>query len=473
MNNVLMRDVWKTEELTHDQNRAWEATMILMGAQCPGYTYIWYQMLSEHKGKLLPMFSHKVPTAATDGHNIVFNPTEYFKLPLAARVFVAAHEVTHNVRNDPFLFERMRQRGGFSYSDGLFIPYDHKLGNIAADYIINAGLIEDGFKPPVNAPGNPFNTLYDTKIATGSDSVLDVIRKIWEQQGGGKKPPKGKGPKRPGDQQGASGGQQGNGEESEESEESDGDSHQEPQNNGGMDDVLAPGATQGHDANEAMAEHNEDRWRTIVSAAEQLHKTKGNMPAYLARLFEGRAHPQVPWQEHIRGWVHKSLGNGGYDWLRPCRRSLDRDMFAPGRSAYGVNWVCIYADTSGSMGAAELRANAAEIVGIFESVAPKRITVFWTDAAIARVDELDSIEELNEVLKAGMPGGGGSDSRPVFDAIRDMAERGMPDAFVGMTDGHIDYPEVEPAYPCIWAMTTENKAPFGETVRVIVDALHD
>lgn len=440
------------QPLDHDQKRKWMATSMLFSSICPGFNYIWHNALKHHKGEQLPIFNDNIGTAGTDGRNILFAPTPYFKLGVQERVFVAAHEVMHVVRDDVFFFRRLRERGGITFPDGLHIPYDHGLYNRAADYVINAGLIEDCIgKPPMHSPDSPFNTLYDTNIATGKDSVVDVIRKLYEQESGGKGRSR-----KPGDGKGKG------------LQEQDG---KVPQNNGGMDDLLDPGATEGKDPHEAAAEHNEDQWRTVMAAAEQAQKLRGKLPANMLRAFEGRIRPQVPWQEHIKGWVVKRLGYGGYDWRRPCRRGIDRDIFIPGRSAFGVEWVVMYCDSSGSMGAQELRLIGAEVAGIFQTVNPRRLTLFWTDAAVHRIDELTDIGEVEDMLKKGIPGGGGSDCRPVFTAIEDkVRECGKePDAFVGITDGIIAWPEEAPEYPCVWAVTTDLKAPFGDTVAVKVD----
>jgi predicted metal-dependent peptidase len=39
---------------------------------------------------------------------------------------------------------------------------------------------------------------------------------------------------------------------------------------------------------------------------------------------------------------------------------------------------------------------------------------------------------------------------------------------VYLTDGYGAFPDTKPAYPTIWAMTTDEKAPWGDVVRIKV-----
>ena len=52
-------------------------------------------------------------------------------------------------------------------------------------------------------------------------------------------------------------------------------------------------------------------------------------------------------------------------------------------------------------------------------------------------------------------GGGGSDSRPVFDRL----EEAPPQLLVVLTDGYIAVPEQAPGYPVIWCLTADGRRP--------------
>ena len=72
----------------------------------------------------------EIPTAATDGKNLFFNPEFFLGLAPEERIFLVLHEVMHNVYNHG-------TRLGFR---------DHRTWNEAGDYVINDELIRRGFK---------------------------------------------------------------------------------------------------------------------------------------------------------------------------------------------------------------------------------------------------------------------------------------------------------------------------------------
>ena len=82
---------------------------------------------------------------------------------------------------------------------------------------------------------------------------------------------------------------------------------------------------------------------------------------------------------------------------------------------------------------------------------------------------LDEPEDLVPLFadwkKKGVGGGGGTDFRPVFEAIEKSGI--IPDVLVYFTDGYGTFPDKEPSYPVIWASITPGYAyPFGEVVDV-------
>ncbi len=94
--------------------------------------------------KLKFQFSKKVPTAATDGDNVYFNPNFFGEADHNKRVFLMAHEVMH------VAFNHIRR--GID-KDGQ--PKNHRIWNIATDAVINSILENNGLKIPedgVNIP---------------------------------------------------------------------------------------------------------------------------------------------------------------------------------------------------------------------------------------------------------------------------------------------------------------------------------
>jgi len=78
------------------------------------------------------LFDYSVPTAATNGKYIKFNPDFFMKLDEEERVFLILHEAMHCA------YVHMVRRGA----------RDHYLFNCACDYVINLQLVERGFRMP-------------------------------------------------------------------------------------------------------------------------------------------------------------------------------------------------------------------------------------------------------------------------------------------------------------------------------------
>ena len=84
-------------------------------------------------------FTNEVPTAATDGKRIMFNPDFFMALSSEERVFLLLHETLHCAY---LHIVRLMER-------------DHRKWNIAADHVINLQLIERGYKMPEGGLADP------------------------------------------------------------------------------------------------------------------------------------------------------------------------------------------------------------------------------------------------------------------------------------------------------------------------------
>lgn len=422
----------KPIELTSDQKNKWGDTMSLFQFACPGFRYILYKLLSNNEGGDVALFTKTVPMAATDAKNVMINPEAFFSLPLKQRVFVLAHEIIHNIYDDPAITRRVSKAGELRYADGTSLPFDNPTWQKSMDLRINDALIKSniGKMPEGKWEGHHDKT---GKIAKADDSVYDIYRRVYKKPD----PDKGKG---------TGGGAQGP---------------------GGFDECMEPGTSTGQDPVVATAERSTQQWATEMAVAHSLEaqRAQGKMSADLKRMFDIYLKRQVPWTDHIQGFFARKLGSGGNDWRRPDRRFITRDIYIPSRSGHGVNWICVWGDTSGSIGVQELNTYFAELSGLIDELNPKRVTVFWCDAEIKHTDDIEDASDLHAIRARGVGGGGGTSCRPVFKAIQKMNME-PPDAFVGLTDGLADFPGKSPNYPCVWAVTTQADIPFGEVVRI-------
>lgn len=399
-------------QITPEMKRKWIETRAALLWTAPAFTHLLFSMLNPSKGELAAVFTDQVPVAATDGSNLILNPVEFFKRSLGQRIFITAHEIVHCMWNHCALSRQYRLSGKVKYSDGTELPYDPQLMNVAMDLVINDLLIacKIGEFPP--------DGCHDPKLVTHKDSFLDAYKKVYKQKpnGGG----------------------------------------------GGFDQLLDPGAAQGKHPDQAVQDRSQTAWDVAVAAAMSAAKAQGKLPAALERLFTDMLEPTASWQDLIRAFFARKVGSGSYDWRKPDRRLIQRDIYAPQRSGNGCGDVVVAVDTSGSIGQPQLDVFFAELRGILEDVRPNRLHLVWCDAKVHHVDELDQCSDLGGLKPRG---GGGTDFRPVFEWIDENDVR--PDALVYLTDGEGDFPDAEPNYPVLWGSILErSQYPFGEVVDI-------
>jgi predicted metal-dependent peptidase len=407
--------------LTPEQEAKWADTMSLMAWTCPGFRHLFYKLLSNNNGKYACVPTSRVPVAATDAKNILINPDTFFKYELRQRVFIIGHEIVHNVYQDvPYIY-RCRQSQTVTMDDGTTLPFNEDVMQRAMDYRINALLRDSKIGVP------PDNVLLDDNIATANDGITDAYKKLYEDyEKNGTMP------------------------------------------GGGFDLVLQPGTSTGQ--NPGAQVQNPQQWAVEVKAAQTIEamRSQGKMAGALQRMFNKVLNPQVPWTDHIRGIFNRKVGSGNYNWRKPDRRFITRDLYMPSRSGNGAGHVVVWADTSGSIGTTELCHYLAELASIVDDCKPERLTVIWCDAEIHRIDEIAEASDMAQLQydaqANGVGGGGGTSVGPVFEWINQQV--GRPEVFIGFTDGYVSFPKHAPDFLSIWASTTDHDYPWGEVVRI-------
>lgn len=413
-------------EITNQQARLWTETRAAFLWNCPAFSHVLYTMMNPTGSEYLATFSKDVPVAATDGTSVIINPDTFFKLPLAERVFILAHEVMHGIWDHCGLGKRLRKAGEVRYPDGTKLPYQHTTMNKATDYIINDALIE------ARVGSFPTMGLHDPSIANGNDGALDAYRKVFDDE----------------EKKGKGGG------------EGDG----EGEGKGGFDQHLEPDDNNGN----GNSQRNETEWKQAVAAGLAAAKAQGKMPASLERMLGEVLEPEVDWTDKIDAFFARKVGTGGYDWRRPDRRLITRDdpVYAPGRSGHAAGTVIVAVDTSGSIAADPgiIDRFFAEVGGILEDVRPKRLMVIWCDAQVHRVDEVEDAQDLRALRMKPVPGWGGTSFVPVFEYI--AKEDLVPDALIYLTDGDGSFPDKAPSYPVLWGDISKSadKYPWGDVV---------
>lgn len=439
--------------LSAEQRKKWEDTMSMMVWTAPGFQHILYKLLNAQNnanGEHVAVMSKDTNIAATDGKNIIVNPDSFFQMSLPERVYVLGHEIVHNVYGDVEMLHRCNTSGTVPMHDGTTRKFTNDTMQKSMDARINALLNESriGKAPKMSAalktwmdathPGHPYKVgdpfgHFDKEVK-GSDSVLDIYKKYYEEDPDG-------------DKEGPGGGT----------------------NPGGFDTLTKPGASTGQNPAQAATQRNGQQWAVEVQAAQTIEqaRSQGKMAASLKRMFKEILEPEIPWIEHIDTIINRSLGGGGYDWTQPnlWLGGTDSDdmYFAPSETGFGAGWIVVWGDTSGSRSDKELASNIAELAGILEAVNPRRLTVIWCDADIAD-GSIVEITDITDLKKLEPVGGGGTDYSPVIKWMKTQDEE--PDLFIGFTDGYVSHPDRELPWPTIWASTTDVAYPFGTVVKI-------
>ena len=399
-----------------------------------------------------------MPVAATDGVVMVLNTETIFKYPISQATFIMIHEIAHCMFNHPVMFHHCRTKKKSGSPTVLSYPTTKRTMQMAADYLINDMIVQARFAGVETPP----DVLHDPALITYRDSLPDAYRKLYRHRPPPPSPPKGG--QGPGGQ--ASGlAQPGSG--SPPPSPGQQPSPSQPAKKG-FDIVLKPGQAQAKDPTVAEQQRSDQEWRTAVKAAHNLSKVQGKLPASLARAFEDIEEPQVDWTDKVEGFFKRRLGGGRYDFRKPDRRFIVRDIFTPSRSGYGAEVVVLGVDTSGSINAQTLNRWFGEMKGILQDVKPQRLVVMWCDASVGRVDDVEDTDDLSRLKLKKAPGGGGTSFVPVFDAVKEMGLK--PDALIYLTDGDGTFPGTAPDYPVLWGTIKKNTYPFGEVIQVPIQA---
>lgn len=363
-------------------------------------------------------------TAWVDGVTLGYDPKFIEALTPDQVTALVAHEVLHCACGHPW---RRDNREPLRW-------------NVACDLAINPVLVGAGFTLP---PGG----LLDPKFAGKSaEWIFDrvpptrVITLRLARQGSPKGQGKGQGP------QGAGG---------------PGTEPGEPQGPGKqlLGEVRdAPHSKGGAEAPSASDAPTEADWQAAVQQAAQAAQARGNLPANLARFAGETVEPRVDWRSVLRRFIQQ-CAKTDFSWTRPSRRYLARGLYLPDLHSEEMGAIAVAVDTSGSIDNVMLQQFAAEMRAIADEARPCRIEVLYCDAAVAARETF----ERDEPLELHPAGGGGTDFRPVFNAIEQQEEQ--PVCVIYLTDLFGSFPETPPELPTLWATTTRGKdVPFGELV---------
>lgn len=354
-------------------------------------------------------FSNDISTACTDGLNIYFNPEFIYGLTLPQCAFVFMHETMHVVQ------KHIYRRGS----------RDPKLWNIAADYVINNELDNQGFKLIDNVcldhqyDGLSTDAIY-ARIKNKEDNGENVGNPSFDDLG------------LPANEEA-------------------------PETNSDSSPNQVANSAGNIEAIEDLVQDAIDA--AIVQAQQGDSKSHGSIPQDILRDYNERKKPAIDWKKQLASFMF-STGKQGRSYKKPSRRGLPLGITLPGKLGKGLGRIDFAIDTSGSVSEDMFNQFIGEISYIFERMQPKQIGIMQFDHELKSHDCINRPSKFKEIK---FTGGGGTYVEPV---IQEFMTNSKSKALVVLTDGYFCTSITDPKKPVIWAIY-DNKGwvpPFGVAV---------
>lgn len=289
--------------------------------------------------------SWDVPTMATDGVHMYFNPGFTMGLTADERYgVVIGHEPMHD---------------GFEHFSRMMTYENRTLVNICQDAEINPILRDAGFVLPDGAVFPGEGEYKCLPLDNTAEVYYDILTK--EVQAGNRPMPGGEDP-------------------------------------GGCG-VAVPAP------DPATAEEKAAKWRSKVAAAALDADRRGEMPGSLKRWVANILDPQLTWQEELLEFMTATTRCGGENnWSRPSRRTVGSRLSLPERRQNVLPEIVVSVDVSGSTWGF-LESFSAELNGVLECN-PAKVHLVYSDSSIQKVEEWEPGDDSIEIEAIG--GGGTS-----------------------------------------------------------------
>jgi predicted metal-dependent peptidase len=370
------------------------------------YAGFWLALCS----KLEWVPSERFPVAATDSKRVFYNLEQINSRPLGEVVYIALHEVGHNM-----LAHMTRMGGG----------RDPDLQGIAMDYALNELLDKVAAETPVLGMICPEDACRDPDPANVGLTWEARYEKLKKQQGKGGKP--------------------------------------------GFDDHLAPTNDDGTPMSEADQDALRKEWTLAVQSAAVMAKRMGKLPGFMEEFITDLIKPKVDWRTQLAHCMAR-VTHDESSYRRFNRRHLHRGYYLPGQYNEQIGPIAYFCDTSGSISSNEFKAALGAMSELLEDLKPEIIHFGQCDTKLHSVQELTPDDLPLPGLKVF--GRGGTDMREAFEWA--CAHEHEIEAFILQTDLFIPPldPSLIPNVPVIWIVTTDAAVPagcdFGSLVRVVL-----
>jgi predicted metal-dependent peptidase len=272
-----------------------------------------------------------IPTAATNGSWIKFNPEFLDKLTDEETVFLVAHECFHPMLEHPY-----RRHGR-----------NHRKWNEAGDYVINQ-LLSDEKIGKMPEGGLLSKDIYDAGGGS-TDGIYNILPEPQE-----------------GDCEGGDGG-----------------------NGGGWS------GNDLHDAEGTPAEQSQahGEWQVRVAQAAQAAKMMGKMSVNMERLVGEILTPKVNWADVMHRFVEKSKTDER-TFARPNRRFVQQGLYLPTVTGETMGEAAFCVDMSGSIDDRTANQFAAEVRKVFEDLRPSKLHIIFFSHEVCAYDSFGPDDEF-------------------------------------------------------------------------------
>ena len=322
------------------------------------------------------MVDETIPTAATCGRRIYFNPKFINKLKDGEVVFLLGHEILHVIFDHLGRFRDLRANPVIS--------------NIAADFVVNDFCVE-------NKIGEKITTvpvLYDKKYHGWSfEEVYEDLMKQAEEQ----------------------------------LDKMAGqilDQHLDGNDEGDGED-----GTPGKGMTDAEYEQLKGEIReAVVNAAKSVDP--GCVPAEIMRAIKELTEPKLDWRAILRQKIESQV-KSDFTFMRPGRRSWAADAMLQSTMREPAIECSIAIDASGSMSEDMLRDILSEVVGITQQYPAFTIDVLSFDTKVYNHQEFNEMN-VDDLYDYKIQGGGGTIFKCVFDFLADREVKQL----IMLTDGY-------------------------------------
>jgi len=342
-----------------------------------------------------------VPTAKTNGLDVIYGREFVDKLSDKALGFLVLHENMHKAYRHMIVWKSLYKK-------------NPTLANMACDFVINIQLHD--YDPegkviefPLDDNGEPMGCLDEAYRGMDAHQVFLILeKKLGEDYG------KGRGGKGRGKGEGDDNGQG----------EADGDGEFQS-----LDEHDWEGA-------DAMSEKEvQANAKEIEDALRQGSMLAGKMNGNVSREIDELLTPKIDWKEALREFIKTSTqGKDQTTWKRLHKRYIGMDIIMPSSYSEKIGSIAVGVDVSGSC-YHDLPNFLSEFKSICDEVSPECVHLLYWDSSVEKHEVYVGNEVADAINHTQAVGGGGTNPECVPRYLN--KESISPECLVVFTDGYI------------------------------------